>query len=47
MGKTGETQGSRKISYHLGADGTPFVVAAGIYDDKLTIAQLTKLTAKR
>ena len=45
--KTGETDGSRKISYHLGADGTPFVVAAGIYDDKLTIAQLTKLTTKR
>jgi cytochrome c len=45
--KTDETQGSRKISYHLGAEGTPFVVAAGIYDDKLTIAQLSKLSAKR
>ena len=44
--KIGETQGSRKISYHLGAEGTPYVVAAGIYDDKLTLAQLTKLTAK-
>jgi len=44
--KTGETQGSRKISYHLGAEGTPFVVAAGIYDDKQTIAQLTRMTAK-
>jgi len=44
--KTGETQGSRKISYHLGAEGTPYVVAAGIYDDKLTIAQLSKMTAK-
>jgi cytochrome c len=45
--KTGETQGSRKISYHLGAEGTPYVVAAGIYDDKLSIAQLTKLSSKR
>ena len=45
--KADETQGSRKISYHLGAEGTPYVVAAGIYDDKLTIAQLSKLSAKR
>jgi cytochrome c len=45
--KTDETQGSRKISYHLGAEGTQYVVAAGIYDDKLTIAQLSKLSAKR
>src|ERR1700722_18178250 len=45
--KTDETQGSRKISYHFGAEGTPYVVAAGIYDEKLTIAQLSKLSAKR
>jgi len=45
--KTGETQGSRKISYHLGAEGTPYVVAAGIYDDKLSLAQASKLSAKR
>lgn len=45
--KTDESQGSRKISYHLGAEGTPYVVAAGIYDDKLTIAQLSKLSARR
>lgn len=45
--KADETQGSRKISYHLGAEGTPYVVAAGIYDDKLTIPQLSKLSAKR
>jgi cytochrome c len=45
--KTDQTQGSRKISYHLGAEGTPYVVAAGIYDEKLTIAQLSKLSAKR
>jgi len=45
--KTDETQGSRKISYHLAAEGTPYVVAAGIYDDKLTIAQLSKMSAKR
>ena len=45
--KADESQGSRKISYHLGAEGTPYVVAAGIYDDKLTIAQLSKLSSRR
>lgn len=42
--KPGEKQGSRKISYHLGAKGTPYVVAAGVYDDKETVAELSKLT---
>jgi hypothetical protein len=35
------------ISYHLGAEGTPYLVAAGVYDDKLTIAQLSKLNVRR
>lgn len=42
--KPGEKEGSRKLTYHLGAKGTPYVVAAGVYDDKATIAQLSKLT---
>jgi len=42
--KPGEKEGSRKVSYHLGAKGTPYVVAAGVYDDKVTVAELSKLT---
>ena len=44
--KPSEKEGSRKISYYLSAEGTPYVVAAGIYDDKATIAELSKLTSK-
>ena len=44
--KPGEKEGSRKLSYSLGAKGTPYVVLAGIYDDKATIAELSKLTSK-
>ena len=43
--KPGEKEGSRKVSYYLSAPGTPYVVAAGIYDDKATIAELGKLTS--
>ena len=42
--KPGEKQGSRKISYALRAGTTSYVVGAGVYDDKLTIAELEKLT---
>ena len=42
--KPGEKEGSRKVSYHLGAKGTPYVVAAGVYDDKATVAELSRLT---
>lgn len=42
--KPGEKEGSRKLTYHLGAKGTPYVVAAGVYDDKASIAELSKLT---
>ncbi len=45
--KPGEKEGSRKISYYLGAKGTPYVVGAGIYDDKATIAELSKLTGAK
>ncbi len=43
--KPGETEPSRKISFALGAAGTPYVVSAGIFDDAATIADLSKLSA--
>jgi signal transduction histidine kinase len=43
--KPGDQEGSRKISYLSAAKGTPYVAAAGIYDDKATIAELTKMSA--
>jgi len=43
--KPGEKEGSRKVSYSLSAKGTPYVVSAGVYDDKATIAELSKLTS--
>jgi len=45
--KPGEKKDSRKVSYHLRAKGTPYVVSAGIYDDKATIAELSKLSSKK
>jgi hypothetical protein len=36
--KPGEKEGSRKLTYLLSAKGTSYVVAAGIYDDKASIA---------
>jgi signal transduction histidine kinase len=44
--KPGEKEGSRKLSYSLSVKGTPYVVAAGFYDDKATIAELSKLSSK-
>jgi cytochrome c len=44
--KPGQKEGSRKISYALRAGNTSYVVGAGIYDDKLTIADLEKLTRR-
>ena len=41
--KPGATESSRKLTYSLGAKGTPYVVVSGIYDDKATIAELTVL----
>jgi signal transduction histidine kinase len=43
--KPGEKEGSRKLTYSLSATGTPYVVSAGVYDDKATIAELSKLTS--
>ena len=45
--KPGEKEGSRKVSYFLGAKGTPYVVAAGVYDDKATIKELSKLSSMK
>jgi len=45
--KPGEKEGSRKLTYSLSAKGTPYVVGAGIYDDKATIAELSKLTSTK
>ena len=45
--KPGEKEGSRKIAYGLSAKGTPYVVAAGVYDDKATIKELSKLTSTK
>ena len=45
--KPGEKEGSRKIAYGLSAKGTPYVVCAGVYDDKATIKELSKLTSKQ
>ena len=42
--KPGEKESSRKLTYSLGVKGTPYVVAAGIYEDTATL-ELTKLTS--
>ncbi len=45
--KPGEKEGSRNLTYCLSAKGTPYVVGAGVYDDKATIAELSKLSDKK
>jgi signal transduction histidine kinase len=45
--KPGEKEGSRKVTYLLSAKGTPYVVAAGVYDDKASIAELSKLSSAK
>jgi cytochrome c len=45
--KPGANEGSRKLTYSLSAKGTPYVVSAGVYDDKATIAELSKLSNKK
>jgi cytochrome c len=45
--KPGEKEGSRKLAYSLSAKGTPYVVGAGIHDDKATIAELSKLSSTK
>jgi cytochrome c len=43
--KPGGKEAFRKISYIANAPNTPYVVGAGIYDDKTTVAELEKMTA--
>ena len=45
--KPGEKEGSRKVTYLLGARGTPYAAAAGVYDDRATIGELSKLTSTK
>ena len=45
--KPGEKEASRKLTYHLSAKGTPYVVNAGIYDDKVTIKEVSELSSKK
>lgn len=44
--KPGDTTPSRKVTYNLGAAGTPYVAAAGIFDDT-SLADLSKLAASK
>ncbi len=41
--KPGEKKPSRKISYILQVPGQPYQVAAGIYNDKITVDELNKM----
>jgi cytochrome c len=41
--KPGETQATRKVSYLLAAQGTPYVVGAGLYDEKTKVEDLDRL----
>ena len=41
--KPGETQATRKVSYVLAAEGTPYLVSAGIYDQNAKIDDLERL----
>ena len=45
--KPGGKEPSRKITYHLSAKGTPYIVNAGIYSDTATVKELTKLSSKK
>jgi cytochrome c len=44
--KPGAKEDSRKITYCTSAEGTPYVACAGVYDDKVTMAELSKLSSK-
>ena len=43
--KPGEKEPSRKVAYYLRAKGTPYLAIAGVYDDKITIAEASKLSS--
>ena len=41
--KPGQKEATRKVSYLLAAQGTPYVVGAGIYDEKAKVEDLDRL----
>jgi cytochrome c len=45
--KPGETEAKRKLTYHLSAKGTPYVVNAGIYDEKATIKEVSMASSMK
>jgi cytochrome c len=45
--KPGEKEGSRKLTYSLSAKGTPYVVSAGVYDEKATMAEVSKVSSTK
>ena len=45
--KPSEKEPSRKVAYYLSAKGTPYLVIAGVYDGKITIAEASKLSSKK
>ena len=45
--KPGEKEPSRKVTYHLTAKGTPYIVNAGVYDEKATVKELSKLSSTK
>ncbi len=42
--KPGEDQPSRKVSYDLAVEGTPYVVGAGVYDEDTTVEELERIS---
>ena len=42
--RPGEKEASRKLAYCLRAKGSPYVACSGVYDDKATIAEVSKLS---
>ena len=45
--KPGAKEGSRKIAYCLSAKGTPYMACAGVYDENVTIEELSKLSGNK
>jgi cytochrome c len=45
--RPGQKQPVRKVSYLLAAQGTPYVVGAGIYDEKAKVKDLDKLAGSQ
>jgi hypothetical protein len=39
----GQTQATRKVSYLLAAEGTPYIAGAGLYDEKAKVEDLDRL----